>query len=193
MPVLLISIFFTNYEVGIFSAPYKMITGIGSAGLLIPMAFYPIFSEIYLKDRIKFRKTHLIFQRLMLLLGIPIAIVGNVFKKELVTLIFGTQYVQGITTFGIIIWLVPLCFLRYTYGSVLFAMGFQRSHNLATLSGTLGAIIFGMILIPRLSIVGASISLIISEIFFIVAMAYVFSRAGREKLDSDISGKAALK
>jgi O-antigen/teichoic acid export membrane protein len=180
IPVLLLSIFFTHYEVGLFAAPHKIITGIGSAGFLIPMAFYPVLSELYLKDRIKFHKTHRRFQGLMLLLGVPVAVAGSFFSTELVHLIFGIQYAQCVTAFRIIIWLVPLYFLRYTYGSVLFAMGFQRSHNFATLSGTLSVITVGLLLIPRLSIVGASVALIISEMVIIIAMASVFRIKNRE-------------
>jgi O-antigen/teichoic acid export membrane protein len=59
-------------------------------------------------------------------------------------------------------------------------MGFQRSHNFATLSGTLSVITVGLLLIPRLSIVGASVALIISEMVIIIAMASVFRIKNRE-------------
>lgn len=174
LPILLLSIFFTSYEVGLFSAPYRVILSIGTAGFLIPMAFYPMFSELYHRDRIEFRKTHKNFQRIMLAIGLPAGIIGTAWGDGFVRLLFGAQYAQSLVIFKMLIWLVPLYFLRYSYGSVLLAAGFQRLHNLATLTGVLCMFIIGLFLVHEFNIIGGAISLVLSEALILVSMALIF-------------------
>lgn len=176
LPILYLSIFFTSYEIGLFSAPYRLIMAIGTAGFMIPMAFYPVFSELYLQDRDEFRKTHGKFQKIMLSLGIPVGVLGVLFGDEIISLFFGSQYIQAAGVFKILIWLVPLYFLRYTYGSVLLACGFQRLHNIATLTGVLCMFIAGLFLVPKFSITGGAVALLISEILILGSMALIFHR-----------------
>jgi len=173
LPILLLSIFFTNYEVGLFSAPYKIITGLGSAGFLIPMAFYPVFSDLYYKDKMKFRKTHKKLQKIMLIVGIPIAIIGTIYGDMFVRFLFGDQYKQSVAVFKMLIWIVPMYFMRYSYGSVLLAAGFQRLHNIATLVGVLCMGIAGFFLIPQLSIKGGGLALLLSELSILGTMMII--------------------
>ncbi|MFN3740906.1 MAG: flippase [Thermodesulfovibrionales bacterium] len=173
LPILYLSIFFTSYEVGLFSAPYRLIIAIGASGYIIPMAFYPVFSELYLQDSSEFRKTHIRFQKIMLSLGIPVGVIGALFGDEIINLVFGSQYMQASRVFKMLIWLVPLYFLRYTYGSVLLACGLQRVHNVATLIGALCMGITGLFLVPAYNIAGGAISLLLSEILILCSMAYI--------------------
>jgi len=132
LPILFLSLFFTNHEVGLFAAPFRVILTIGTAGFLLPSAFYPLLSEAFNKDRNQFRISHKYLQMIMLTLGLSIGIVGAIFAKEIVMLLLGNQYLGSINVFKIVIWLIPLYFIRYSYGSVLLATGFQRWHSLGT-------------------------------------------------------------
>ena len=173
IPILLLSFFFTNYEVGIFSAPYRVVITICSAGFLIPLAFYPVFSELYAKDNKTFRKSHKRFQNVMLIIGTPVAIIGTVWGEQIVELLFGNQYEQSTLIFKMLIWLVPLYFLRSTYGSVLMAAGFQRQHNLATLTAVVCVCILGLFLVPQLNLKGGAIALILSELSMIGVLVFI--------------------
>lgn len=173
LPILYLSIFFTSHEVGLFSAPYRIIIAIATAGYIIPMAFYPVFSELYLRDRDEFRKTHVRFQKIMLFLGIPAGVTGFLLGKEIITLLFGNQYIESTLVFKILIWLIPLYFLRYTYGSILLACGLQRLHNIATFIGALCMSITGLFLVPAYNITGGAISLLLSEFLILFSMALI--------------------
>lgn len=174
LPILLLGIFFTSREVGLFSASYRVVIAIATAGFLLPMAFYPAFSELYIKDRVEFQKTHRNFQKIMSAISLPVACIGTIFGKDIVMMLFGKQFIEGVTVFKMLIWLVPLYFLRYTYGIVLLAAGFQRSHNIATFMGALCMGISGLYLVPRYDIAGGALSLLISEIVILGSMALIF-------------------
>ncbi len=181
LPLILLGTFYTSYEVGIFSASYKVITMACSAGFLIPIAFYPVFSELYEKDKIKFKNNHKNFQRIMLTLGVLFGCVGTFFGYNIIKLLFGYQYIESVKVFRILIWVVPLYFLRYTYGTVLLATGFQKWHNLASLIGVVFMGILGLFFIPKLGAVGGAWSIIIAEIFMISAMSIISKKTFLKK------------
>jgi O-antigen/teichoic acid export membrane protein len=181
-PIFLLGIFFGDYELGLFSAPYRVVLAVGTAGFLLPSAFYPILSELYHKDRGNFRKTHRNLQIIMLATGAVIGITGALYAGDIIGTLFGNKYSDSIIVFKIIVWLIPLYFVRYSFGSVLYSAGFQRKHNIATLMGVILVLVTGMILIPEYGITGASVSLIIAEATIVISMWIISALAFGEKV-----------
>lgn len=174
LPLIFLSIFFTSYEIGIFSAPYRIVTSITTAGFLIPMAFYPILSELFYKDRLKFKKTQNIFLKIMTSIGISIAIIGIFLADKIIKVFLGVSYTESTFTFILLMILIPLVFLRYSYGSTILSMNQQRMHSLGFLISTISASILCGILVPTFGIIGAAITLVLSESITAVTMALIY-------------------
>lgn len=173
LPILLISLYFGSYEVGLFSAPYRIVITACSAGFLIPMSFYPVFSELFHRDRAQFHSTHSKLQLIMLSLGIPAAVIGALFPAEITGLLLGSAYSGSAGIFKVIVWLVPLYFLRFTYGTLLLATGYQRHHNLASLIGVVFMLGLGIVLIPRGQAMGGSWALVAAEAAMVGTMMLI--------------------
>lgn len=171
LPVLLIAIYCDNHELGVFSAPYRLVIVVGSAGFLLPMAVYPIFSELFVRDKSLFHRTHRKFQIIMAGLGLPVAVIGMIFSERIIEILFGKQYHESIVVLKILVWLVPLLFLRYTYGSVLLATGYHRQQYLAAASGVIGMFFFGLIFVHKAAAVGGALAFLIAEVIMLVSMA----------------------
>lgn len=174
LPIVFLRLFFSVYEVGLFAAPFRVITIMGSAGLMLPMAFYPVLSDLYTRDKIKFRRVHIRSQLLMLAIGLPVGIIGMLWGSEILLYVFGNKYIEGLRIVKYLVWLVPLYFTRFTYGTVLVATGFQRYSVIATFVGVLSMVILGFIMVPRFGLMGASLALLLSEVTIITVMAFVF-------------------
>lgn len=175
LPMILLGVYFSTYEVGIFAAPFKLVWAIGLAGYLLPAAFYPTLAELFIKDRKSFHRTHRNLQILMLTLGLPMALIVVSFTPEIVSLLWGSAYQESAEVLRIVIWMIPLLYLRYSFGSVILATGFQKQHNLGSFAGLLTVTISGILLIPRYGIVGASISLIVAEVIVLGSMWMISS------------------
>lgn len=173
LPILLISLYFGSYEVGLFSAPYRIVITACSAGFLIPMSFYPVFSELFHRDRTQFHSTHSKLQLIMLSLGVPAAVIGALFPSEITGLLLGSSYSGSAGIFKVIVWLVPLYFLRFTYGTLLLATGYQRHHNLASLIGVVFMLGLGIVLIPRGQAMGGSWALVAAEAAMVGTMMLI--------------------
>lgn len=174
LPVLLLGIFFTPFEVGLFSAPHKLISSVEGAGFIVTMSFYPVLSEQYNKYRTKFGKTHKNFQKIMLLSGIPVGTLIALFGKEITVLMFGSQYLQSAGALKLLSLHIPLYFLRTTFGIALLAAGYQRLFNIITFLGAICAAFMGLLLIPKFSIIGGAVSLLLSEIIILGLMGLAF-------------------
>lgn len=173
-PILILKVFYTSYEVGIFSAPYKIVTGAGTFGLLVAMAYYPIFSDLFQRDKATFFKAHARFRNIMLVAGAAIGAVCMIYGKNIVEFVFGIQYMESVVLFKTLVWLIPLYLLRYSYGTVLMATGFQRIHNIATIGGASCMAISGLLLIPKFGAMGSAISLVVSETVFVTFLISFF-------------------
>jgi O-antigen/teichoic acid export membrane protein len=173
IPILLLGIFFESRQVGLFSAPYRLISMVQGGGFMVTMAFYPVFSELFVKDRAKFDKTHRNYQKIMLFCGIPVLLVGILFSKNIMSLLFGYQYIGASRTLQVLSFLVPLYFVRSTFGIALFASGLQRLYNVATFLGAISTGALGLYLIPRYSLLGGALTLLLAETVMMGSMGYM--------------------
>jgi O-antigen/teichoic acid export membrane protein len=187
LPVLFLKIFFSSYEVGLFSAANRVVTTANTMGSIVSMAFYPVFSDFFTRDKDRFRKIHKLFQGIMLSVGLLFAFVGMTFGKTIIKLLFGEQYLGTIEIFRTMVWLIPLLFLRYTYGSVLLATGFQRKHIIATSTGAVFMLVIAFLIIPGHGAIGAAWTILGAETIMIVSMSFIsrFAFNKREELNHD--------
>ncbi len=184
LPILLISIYLSSYELGLFSAPYRIVMAAGSAGSLLPMSFYPVFSDLYHTDIRKFHSTYKMFQIVLMITGLLAAVIGTLFADEIIKLLLGQQYLNSTAVFKILVWMIPLYFLGFTYGTVLLATGFQKYYNIASLVGVICTITVGLYLIPGFSVIGGSCVALAAEAAVVGAMLvisrYTFKKTYRQ-------------
>lgn len=176
IPLFFLGAWASMEEVGVFSAPQRIITAIIMLPAIITAAAYPTLSNLFAADKEKFNKAHKSFERLMLYIGAPIGVMGTLLSKKIVTTLFGSGYSSGSAMFGIMIWLVPLMFLRVNYGVTLASAGLHRFNMFATGSGALTAILICLFLVPGYGGIGASFSLVGGELVALLIMGLIFGR-----------------
>jgi O-antigen/teichoic acid export membrane protein len=180
LPIFFLSLYFSTYEVGVFAASSRVIMTICSAGFLLPMAFYPILADLYVNDKKNFYSLQRKFQKVMAVIGMPPAILGTIFAHDIIMLLFGEQYLQSVGLFRIMVWMIPIFFIRFTYGSVLLATGFQRHQIIAAMIGLIIILVLAFILIPTKGPIGAALAALFTELFliavFIIISRFTFMR-----------------
>ncbi len=176
VPVLLLGLFFNDYTVGLFSAPYRIVVFVCHSGFLIMMSVYPVLSDLHDRDNGRFIKTQLSFLKLMLPAGLSLAIIGTVFGDFIVKTALGEQYLQASGVFKLIVWLIPIYFIRYVYGTSLQITGKQRLHTASSFAGLLIMVTVGVLLTFNLGLKGAAATILLSE-STCLAMILYFSRS----------------
>lgn len=178
LPLIFLGFFSTDYDVGLFSAPFRMITALTFVVSIFQMALFPIFADLYFSNREKFRKLHKLYMLISIIFGVMIGIIGTVFRKEIMLFIFGNEYINSAFSFGIIIWFVSLIFLRVVYGVVFAASGLQRFYSLAAIAGVLlvSIMFFILKLIFHVSdLTSASVSLVAAETGILLLLQVIWT------------------
>ena len=188
IPILFMGIWSTAEELGIFSAPHRLSLMITHAGGLAISALYPTLSNLYVTDRDAFKKTHIRFQKLIIVIAMPVCIISAILSKDIVMFIFGSLYVKSIGIFKVLVWLSLLLIIRYSFGSALLSAGFHRFNMIATGTGAVIVLLVSIVLIPKYSGYGAAFALICGEIFILILMIGLF----RQKVYRSVSFKTYL-
>lgn len=172
MPLLLLGWFVSEESVGLFAAPYRIITQIGSLAFLLPMAFYPIMAQLCADDGELFHQSRRMLLSVMMAGGFPLAVAGSILAAPLTTAVFGRDFAASAPLFRILIWLAPLYCIRYVYGSTLLSTGFQRLHLRASLTGAATAFVLGLAGVIYGGSLGIALSTLVAECTIIVGFGY---------------------
>lgn len=176
IPLFFMGFWSTNEELGIFSAPHRLTIMVIHMSGLILLGLYPTLSSLYVTDRDNFKKTHTRFQKLIIVVTMPICIIVTMFGKDIIVFLFGASYADSGGIFSVLIWLTFLAVIRRTFGSALLSAGFHRFNMLATGTGVAVITLTSIALIPRYSGYGAVWALIGGEIFTLIMMSIFFRK-----------------
>lgn len=153
---------------GWYGAAYKLQEAFGMLPASIMFALFPEMSRLASqRGGLRQLKILLDFGRwLMPLGGITFAIIGSLFSVNLLTFVYGGENVaeSAVTAFRIMVWVFPVSFLSMLYGHALYALGHQLRVLRAIAIIFVASVSLNLILIPRWSLLGASVVTLLTEI-----------------------------
>lgn len=180
LPFFLLGFLASAREVGLFAAPLRLVVNAASLGFLVPMAFYPASARLFHERPALFAESRRTLVMTMLVLGAPSAVIGLRLAGPIVTLVFGQQYRDSASILAVLVWLLPLYFVRYVYGTTILATGFQRLHTIASAAAAMVALLAGVPLVRYFGGTGAAVSLIVAETTMGAAMIAIAARVHHE-------------
>ena len=179
--ILILSAIGTVASVGLFSAPYKIIQSINLLPHIMSMPLFPLFSRL---ARTSYRELFQAYEKslkFMYLLSIPIVVILATLSNSIVSLLFGTKFVNSYIALQIlsltIIFLFPAAQFIYLFS----ALGKQRLYTISSFVSLAVNIILDFILIPRFDFIGACIGTLIAEILLFSIGVY-FAKSMNENI-----------
>ena len=152
-----------NAVVGWYNAAYRLIFVL----MLIPTAVvgsvFPVISRLYISSKDSIRLTFEISFKYLLIVGLPIAVGTSILADKIILLIYGKEFVYSIIALQILIWVAFLMFLTYLLGNTLGAIDKQRKVLEVTGIGAMVNVVLNLLLIPRFSYIGASVTTVVTE------------------------------
>lgn len=174
LDTVLLKMFAGDYYVGLYQVAFKIIFSLQ----FLPMAFiaslYPALSAYWKKDRAQLSIT---FERAfsyLLIISLPISF-GIAFLASKIVFIFSTgasDYSEAVLPLMIIIASLPFIFLNFPIGSLLNACDRQKLNTLNMGIALFFSIILNIILIPKYQALGASITVLLTNIIMFVLGMY---------------------
>lgn len=179
LPVLLLGIFWSNYEIGLYSASNRIISSICGFGELIPISFYPILSNVYVRNRNHFFEIQTQLFYIMSSLGIICCVLGFAFGSELIPLLFGTDYNDSIIVFKILTFSILFSLMRPSFGYPILSMGLHKLRSASAFMSLVICLLLGLLLISKYGITGMAITVTVTELANLTFLAIVYYRCRR--------------
>lgn len=157
-----------NSAVGIYAVAYKLTYAFQFLPLAFVAALYPTMSA-QANDSIKLKKTFLQAIWYLALLGMPIIFGLWALAPEIIHLFYGEEFLESVLPLQILIFVLIPIFFDFPIGSLLNAT--NRQHIKTGIMGVAMVInvIANVLLIPKIGVIGASISGLISFTFLFIA------------------------
>ncbi|MCS7093671.1 MAG: polysaccharide biosynthesis C-terminal domain-containing protein, partial [Candidatus Aenigmarchaeota archaeon] len=173
-----LSIFRTTLETGIFSIAMIISNIIAAFPNILAAALFPIISYLSADRRNTRKQSYLIeiVLRYASLLSLPVSIFLVVFSKEIIILFSSEKFLKSADLIPILVTASILFGLGNIFFHSLYAIGKTKIYrNLLSISSTL-YILLTVLLTPKLSYIGISLSYLVSSSFLFVSSYYYIKK-----------------
>ena len=163
----LLSYFAGDYFVGLYQVAFKIIFALQFLPMAFTASLYPAMSAYWLNNR---PQLAIAFERAinyLLIISLPISFF-TIIAADKIILIFKSGYSAAILPLQIIMASLVFLFLNFPIGSLLNACDRQKKNTRNMLIVVLVSVILNLLLIPSFKTVGASITVLLTNILMFV-------------------------
>ena len=154
-----------DHAVGIFSAAVR----ISESWYFVPMALLaavsPALTAAYESSEEEYRSKTLVSIRLIVWVGVGLALAITVFSKPLIAVLFGPEYAQARDVLAVHAWAGVFASLGVASGPWFVNAGLTRLRMIYTITGAVANIGMNLYAIPRFGVVGAAFATLVSQGF----------------------------
>ena len=183
----MLSLMIGDAAVGWYNAAYKMVLAL----LFIPQSFiaaiYPVMSRFYKTSQDSLRLSLEKSFKYLTMLGVPIGVGTTLLAERLIVLIFGTEYMNSILPLQILVWSSVLIFMSNPLGNLFWSSNRQMIATKITGICVVFNVILNLILIPKYSLIGASIATVLTE-FVALTLSFIWGlKIGYSILNNEVA------
>lgn len=167
--VIMVNYFKGAYSTGLYSSAFKFI----EASILIPQSFalalFPQTARLLLSDKKRLGDNYLKSLAVVFVFSIGYAVFFYLFSPLIIKMSYGSSYLQAVSVMKILGAAAIFFFLNALPGNIIQNSNKVKNFLIFAFLNLLLVVVFGVILIPRFSIIGAAYAVLLAEIagFFI--------------------------
>lgn len=179
LPIILLGIFSTNYEVGIYSSAHRIIFAAIFVLSVPTMAIYPVLSEFHKNKGADFEKLFKVSSVIMVLISLLFSVLIFKYSSEMIRVLFGQDYAGAEIVLKILVGFLFLRVIREIFVIVISSAGLQRFYTIASVFSVIFILITFFIMRYLLNtsfLISASASLLITELGMLTIMFQVWNK-----------------
>jgi len=161
-----------DHYVGLYQISFKIIFSLQ----FLPMAFvaslYPAFADYWKNNREQLQITLERAINYLIFISLPITF-GIIVLADKILLIFKPEYIESLNALRIIMIAMPFIFINFPIGALLNACDRQRTNTRNMGIVLVTSVILNLFLIPILNIVGAAITVVISNFLMFILGLFI--------------------
>jgi O-antigen/teichoic acid export membrane protein len=161
-----------EWDTGIYNGATNLYLGATAPILAFFAAFFPTFSRAYMVSK---REAARLFKNVFLLAlfgSLALALLIGLFSDSIVMLVYGDEFVSSALPLMILACGFPFIILNRLCNYALIGMGFQKWIFYVISSGAIFNVGANILLIPKYSFVGASITTVATEALIFIAVLW---------------------
>ncbi len=157
--------FRSGAEVGFYGAAQRPIHLLYTLPTIIATSIFPITTQL-IKNKESGRLQKILEKALTgsTLLALPILLGGIVLGKEIISLLYGADYLPATSAFQILLGNLIIIFPGIILSNMIFAFDKQKVFIRATALGLAGNLALNLFLIPEYGIVGSGIATVVAQL-----------------------------
>jgi O-antigen/teichoic acid export membrane protein len=171
---ILISFIKGEYFVGLYAIGYSLFGFLVSFLEIFNHTFFPVISKYLNTNKLRSIVNRILY--IVLFFSVPLTFGGIYLSKGLISLIFGSAFIEGSTAFSIILIFFLVYSFNLVFNMVLFNSNFEKYVLKLRIIATISNIILNILIIPYFGIVGAAITTVFSEYIILVGSYLKLSR-----------------
>lgn len=150
---------------GVYAAAQRPVHILYMVPAILSTAVFPALARLANLDRPRFKSLLENAIAVSLLIAIPLVVGGLILGQDLMSLLFGSEYLDGTPTFMVLLFTLPIVFTGSFVANAVLAYDSQRSFWLYLILGLVSNIVLDIILIPPFGIMGSAIATVAAQIF----------------------------
>ena len=163
--------------VGYYSAAYNLVNVLSFIPSAFVMAIYPVMSNYFKSSGSSLSKIYQHSVKYMYMLALPIAVGTMLLSKRIIYIIYGSEFFPSTQALNILIWAEFFVFMNIILGQMLFSINKENKNMFNAGVGALLNVVLNLLLIPKMSFVGAAIATVTTELYFFIFAIYFISKA----------------
>jgi O-antigen/teichoic acid export membrane protein len=170
LPPIVLGVFKTNYEVGIFSAAYKIVFMLLVIERVFYYVFFPVLAKQHKQNPEKLKSSFSFLMRFLFASTIPVALGGLMLAPGIIELVYGHAFMDAVNVLRILLLYFVIVPVDTIFGYGLVAIDQERRFfKVITITAIINAVLI-LLLSVQFGFFGAACALLVSEIISIVLM-----------------------
>ncbi len=150
-------------EVGLFSAAFRLVLGVGFLSYAFSGAMYPVMSRLHIDDADRLRSGVSASLRYVLILAVPMGVLGTILAEPVIRLVYGSNYDGASAVLRVLVWWGGLASLNSMLSNYLYAVDRPRAVVLQSAVALAANLVLNLLLIPVLGGIGVAVSITVAE------------------------------
>lgn len=179
LPIFLLGIFSTNYEVGIYSSAHRVVIAAIFVLSVFPMAIYPILSDFHKSNGDEFKRLFGISSVLMIFVSFLCSALIFKYSRKMVLLLFGQDYAGSVIVLKILAGFFFLRVIRELLVIAISSVGLQKFYSIAAIYSVVCMLISFFVIHYFLGVsylISACTSILVTEFGMLLIMFQIWNR-----------------
>ncbi len=157
--------------VGIYSAPFRLVMGLGLVGMAFSGALYPVMSRLSATDPTRLTRLIELALKYTLILVLPIGVLGVALARPAILLVFGSSYLPSVPVLRVLVWWTVAACLNSLLSNYFVSVNRARVVTVQTGAALPVSVLANLVLIPSMGALGAALAIVLSETGSLVYLA----------------------